>query len=69
MRLELALVKDQPVSIVVTKVGSDRQAVLPKREIAWTRMAKRFVEGRGGIKQQLVEVEIPEWLARNRGLT
>ncbi len=65
---QLALHRDNGASIVVSRVGDTRIFMLPKRGITWTRLPGRVAEGPHGRKLAVVEVEMPRWLASERGL-
>ena len=65
---QLALVKDEAISWTLARIGGGRPFAIPKREASLRHLPGRFEEGAQGLKWAVVEVEMPRWIARDRGL-
>lgn len=65
---QFALREEKGASLIVARAGETKTLALPKRLVAWKRLPGRVVEGPHGLKLALVEVEMPAWLARDRGI-
>lgn len=66
--LEFALHRDNPSHWIVSRVGDVSTIVLPKRGCTIQRPSGRFATGPRGLKLAVVEIDMPAWLAKDRGL-
>lgn len=66
---ELALHREPAVSIIVSRDGDhDAAKALPRSQISFRALPGKWTESSRGLKLQIVEVTMPEWLAIDRGL-
>ena len=65
---QLALVKETPAALMARAHATARTISLPKSEIDWRVAPGRWEPGPKGLKLAVIEVEMPRWLAKDRGL-
>ena len=65
---QLALHRDMPSSWMVSRCGDTHVFAIPKAVATLTYVPGRFEPGPKGVKFAVVDIEMPDWIAHDRGL-